>query len=944
MYNGYSSIRPPHPGTYDWVFDTSEFQTWRNEAQTADSRRALWISGKSGAGKSTMMKHILDHCRKEMQDHAILSFFFNARGAPLESSMLGMLRSLVYQCIQQELELSEQCAEFLRRHRWHEKQEDWQWQISELRDFLLLAVRQKLPKPVIVLVDAIDECGEPTSHGISPLIENVLNVAAVSTVPIRVCIASRPRKLFTETASEHTLLKLEDMTTTDITAYVKEKLITLDEYIRSAILEKASGCFLWAIIVVDMLNEAYRASNNDAEVMLMRLDFLSPGLPELFNVLLFPNDLEIGLLHHLLGVMSCSRRLLLPEELSAAIGLAPSNLETMRTQIAKLSRGLVEVQEGDEPNTQFIHNSVKEYLLLQTSSYASDRILGRRPFCSSHGQIWEFCWKSIQQTMNDSAQRQEVGFDSGRPQFLMYAVKHVLYHAEMVLSERGQGRTTYRMAIQKWLLDYSKWLDWLKQWLLIEREVGLLYILVLNGFTNLAQILLTHGTNVNEEGGLHGNALQAAIYRGNKEVVKLLLRHGADVNPPSGLYGSALRTALYGGDEGIIKLLLEVDAIGSNQGYRCVNGLQAAAAISEGDEDLISRLLDRGADINAQGGFYGNALQVATLKRNWKVLRLLLRHGADTNALGGFYGYALQAAAYMGNGWVVSLLLEAGANVNAEGGYYGTALQAAASQNYLPIAQDLVSQGADLNTRGGEYGSALCAASYEGNTGLVELLLEKGAKPDIQVDYYGTALQAAAYQGHLEVVKMLIANGADINAQSGEYGNALCAALVAAKYDIVEHILQHGARTDLRDSFNRTALHNAVKSGSHSMVQLLLEQGASPDDLDDTGTSPFDIAVQSRNGLLTQELLSYTSKMPLLSAKDWRRCLGWAPNSWVSFCTSSPRSTQRFLVLELQRDLDNRCFAVTSSKVIPWKKDSLLGSMVKTYVLYVHVTGSLFPL
>jgi ankyrin repeat protein len=57
------------------------------------------------------------------------------------------------------------------------------------------------------------------------------------------------------------------------------------------------------------------------------------------------------------------------------------------------------------------------------------------------------------------------------------------------------------------------------------------------------------------------------------------------------------------------------------------------------------------------------------------VVRLLLDRGANVNAQGGRYGSALQAALYGGHESVVRLLVERGADVNAQGGEYGNALQ-----------------------------------------------------------------------------------------------------------------------------------------------------------------------------------------------------------------------------------------------------------------------------
>jgi Ankyrin repeats (3 copies) len=79
-------------------------------------------------------------------------------------------------------------------------------------------------------------------------------------------------------------------------------------------------------------------------------------------------------------------------------------------------------------------------------------------------------------------------------------------------------------------------------------------------------------------------------------------------------------------------------------------------------------ILDKGADVNAQGGKWGNALQAASWGGGHEsVVRLLLEWGADVNAEGGFCGNALQAASEGGHESVVRLLLERGADVNAEG-------------------------------------------------------------------------------------------------------------------------------------------------------------------------------------------------------------------------------------------------------------------------------------
>jgi hypothetical protein len=175
-----------------------------------------------------------------------------------------------------------------------------------------------------------------------------------------------------------------------------------------------------------------------------------------------------------------------------------------------------------------------------------------------------------------------------------------------------------------------------------------------------------------------------------------------------------------------------------------------------GVAELVRLLLDKGADVNSQGGEYGNALQAALAYSHEVVVRLLLDKGVDVNAKGGQYGNALQAASAKGNEAMARLLLDKGADVNAKGGDYGNALQAALANGNEAMARLLLDKGADVNSQGGFYGSALQAVSGNGNEAMARLLLDKGADVNSQGGHYGNALQAASVNGYEAVVQLLL--------------------------------------------------------------------------------------------------------------------------------------------------------------------------------------------
>jgi ankyrin repeat protein len=187
----------------------------------------------------------------------------------------------------------------------------------------------------------------------------------------------------------------------------------------------------------------------------------------------------------------------------------------------------------------------------------------------------------------------------------------------------------------------------------------------------------------------------------------------------------------------------------------------AAAGLTSG----ITRLVDEDCAIDEKDGSSKTPLHHACLNAGLHIVKLLLKKGADVNAQGGYYGNAFYAASYRGNEAIVKLLVEKGADVNAQGGEYGNALQAASEGGHEAIVKLLVEKGADVNEQGGYFGNALQAASYRGNEAIVKLLVEKGADVNAQGGSYGNALQAASSGGNEAIVKLLVEKGASSHTQ-----------------------------------------------------------------------------------------------------------------------------------------------------------------------------------
>jgi len=103
----------------------------------------------------------------------------------------------------------------------------------------------------------------------------------------------------------------------------------------------------------------------------------------------------------------------------------------------------------------------------------------------------------------------------------------------------------------------------------------------------------------------------------------------------------ALRSAFskVAASSGKINLAFQIFAFSRDSFFTTATPLQIAARL--GFVVFTKDILDGGADVNAQGGFYGNALQAAVSEGSEAVVQLLVDRGADVNIQGGYYGNTL---------------------------------------------------------------------------------------------------------------------------------------------------------------------------------------------------------------------------------------------------------------------------------------------------------------
>jgi uncharacterized protein len=226
----------------------------------------------------------------------------------------------------------------------------------------------------------------------------------------------------------------------------------------------------------------------------------------------------------------------------------------------------------------------------------------------------------------------------------------------------------------------------------------------------------------------------------------------------------------------------------------------------------------------------------------------LLDQGASVDARDRLGARPLSHAAKSGHLQMIDLLLARGAPIDARNLAGATALYFAAEGSHISIVQRLMERGADVKLTGRSGISPVAAAAYAGNDVIVEALLAHGADERTADETGKPPIVYAAAGARLDVLKRLLARNIDVNAR---YSNDLTVLMWASGPDdkapeaqavqVISYLLDAGARIDDRDDRGRTALMIAAEGGHEEIANLLVARGADASLKDKAGKRAADL-------------------------------------------------------------------------------------------------------
>lgn len=316
-----NAVAAPHRGTLEWVFDDPQTDEGGLLEWLGNERgeNLFWVTGRPGAGKTTLMKslfrndRIFDYLEAwSGQAPGITSgFFFWNCGTEMQRSGLGMLRSILYESLQDmiygPLEKEASIIQTLFADRWDQFRSYGggldALSYAELRRAFELMISDTTTK-FLFLIDGLDEMDEAADIvDVIPLL-----TTASKKENIKLLVSSRPSPAFQEAFDKRPRLWVDDHTPRDVHDYIfdafgqNEALAKLrgntvvpeEANIVGMLTEASSGIFLWAQLATKFLlqeltgNDNFTALQNRAEVLPADLDELLSHILSNFE----PGDLE----------------------------------------------------------------------------------------------------------------------------------------------------------------------------------------------------------------------------------------------------------------------------------------------------------------------------------------------------------------------------------------------------------------------------------------------------------------------------------------------------------------------------------------------------------------------------------------------------------------------------------------------------------------------------
>ena len=659
-----NEIKDEAMGTCEWLVKHGTYKTWLVQRQGL-----LWIMGKPGAGKSTLVKYALTSALKKWEhvgkpeQLVIASFFFHGRGVNLQKTRLGLYRSLLHQILRQVPEiLSEFSTIFNEEYETKLKPgEPWKWEENDLRSRLKdYIARVSKTHSVHLYVDALDEGGEEAARDLVDFFQQLtsltLSSEACSEAGLKICFSCRYYPVISLPQDRNTI-HVERENGPDVELYVQTKLKQLPlseaQELEVVILKRADNVFQWLALVVPKVLVLYGKGKSMKDIQKYLLQFPTE-LGALYQEILRRIDQEdVSESLQLMQWICFAQRPLSLEELRYAMAIHTDlrdppleitsyvDTERMEKKVSSLSGGLAEVSKHGNPQVvQLIHQSVKDFLLksgleeLETSSRTQGFQCGIPEFSSVTGRAH---FRLSRACINYIAIMEEApgaGHLTRDFPFALYAIELWTRHAKLVEAEGVSQKDLLSFLHGPSNRILNTWLTWNQR---IAAEIfplntTLLHVAARYGLLSVVAAFTESEKDIDvaaldQQDSWEQTPLSVAAESGHTAIVELLLAAQVDPDSKDEDDRTPLSWAVESGHKAVVKLLLESRKVNAN--FKDNESLTPLIrAVKNGDETVVKMLLEtKQVDPNLGDTGGRTPLLYATEGGHKTIVELLLKTG-----------------------------------------------------------------------------------------------------------------------------------------------------------------------------------------------------------------------------------------------------------------------------------------------------------------------------
>ncbi|KAJ3338089.1 hypothetical protein HDU83_008335 [Entophlyctis luteolus] len=813
-------------------------ESWLTEA----SSHVLWLNGGTGAGKSVIAWLVSQNLPA---NHVLGSAFYCQHDDEQKNNPESLVATTIHNLCTVLPSFKAFCA--AKHAEDQQKVRDGEPSVltnarAAFQSILVAGLAQldadDRKKTIVLVVDALDECGKPGSSHRRSLLKLLAQEATNLPPFVRIFATGRPEQDIFEamvTLDSMVLLQNDEENRKDMSKFVASVFsqrveagtlttATLQTVIEE-ILEKSSGVFQFARLACDQLVDV------PEESILQSLDNFGAGIDGVYDDYFrsVKSNVDTNKFRMVMKLVLAAKEPLTQDEVSALLDIEPWHVGQVLVQVHRI------LDVSHKNKIKFMHKSLADYLVsgsrCKDPEFLIDTEEGNKEIAAACLRVMlKHCGsvKKFEALCGTAASLPAAGTAN-------YCFKY--WHSHLASLE------------QKTVLGWADWKDFCLPekygahliWFgIANKKENLVELAFVNsngimlmeaarklrlypstplyeagklGLTNACKALIEfgkedvncHGFSIGDKkqyGEGNKTVLMVAARGNHAETVRLLLSKGADTTHIDAIG----RTASEWGCSAIINQWSKQEETSSLKFFAQHHTPDELQAWLQGSQSAGSA---KNTSLERQDNLQQTALYIASKHGQLEVVKWLVDHGANVNAENVNKATPLHIASQNGHLEVVKWLVDHGANVNAENVQKATLLHIASQNGHLEVVKWLVDHGANVNAENVQKATLLHIASQNGHLEVVKWLVDHGANVNAENVNKWTPLHIASSNGHLEVVKWLVDHGANVNAENIQKATPLHIASENGHLEVVKWLVNHGANVNAENVNKATPLYVA---------------------------------------------------------------------------------------------------------------------------------------